>query len=71
MSQGNRPVTLQVDVVGLTYTMFLNKHSDLLALGFLTGDDVIWTLGLLSVNTSGVDSIAASSVYPLGFLGIN
>ena len=28
-------------VVGLTYNMFVNKHSDFLALGFLTGFDVI------------------------------
>ena len=28
-------------VVGLTANMFLNKHSDFLALGFLTGIDVI------------------------------
>ena len=49
-------------VVGLTANMFVNKHSDLLALGFLTGDDAICTLGLLSVNPSGVDSIAASRI---------
>ena len=36
--------------------MFVNKDSDFLALGFLTGDDVICTLGLLSVTPSGVDS---------------
>ena len=39
--------------------MFVNKHSDFLALGFLTVVDVICTLGLLSVTPSGVDSIAA------------
>ena len=48
------------DVVGLTANMFVNKHSDFLALGFLTGDYVICALGLLSMNPSGVDSIAAS-----------
>ena len=37
--------------------MFVNKHSDFLVLGFLTGVDVIYTLGLLSVTTSGVDII--------------
>ena len=42
--------------------MFVNKHSDFLALGFLTGDDVICTLGLLSVNTSGINSISASRI---------
>ena len=50
-------------VVGLTSNMFVNKHSDFLALGFLTGVDVICTLGLLYVTPSGVDSIAASITY--------
>ena len=45
-------------VVGLTANIFVNKHSDLIALGFLTGDDVKCTLGLLSVTNSGADSIA-------------
>ena len=49
-------------VVGLTANMFVNKHSDFLVLGFLTGDDVICTLGLLSTNPSGVDSIEASII---------
>ena len=31
-------------VLGLTSNMFVNKHSDFLALGFLTGVDVIGTL---------------------------
>ena len=31
--------------------MFVNKHSDFLALGFLTGVDVIGTLGLLSMTS--------------------
>ena len=33
-------------VVGLTSNIFVNKHSDFLALGFLTGFDAILTLGL-------------------------
>ena len=49
-------------VLGLTSNMFVNKHSDLLALYFLTGIDVICTFRLLSVNPSGVDSIAASRI---------
>ena len=49
-------------VVGLTANIFVNKHSDFLALGFLTGADVIYTLGLLSVTPSGVDSIVASII---------
>ena len=39
------------DVIGLTFNMFVNKHSDFLALGLLTGDDVICTLGLLYVTS--------------------
>ena len=50
-------------VVGLTANIFVNKHSDFLALYFLTGFDVICTLRLLSVTPSGVDSIAASIIY--------
>ena len=50
-------------VLGLTSNMFVNKHSDFLALGFLTGDDVISTLLILSVNPYVVDSIAASRIY--------
>ena len=50
-------------VVGLTSSMFVNKHSDFLAVGFLTGDDVICTLVLLYVDPSGVDSIAASRIF--------
>ena len=39
-------------VFGLTSNMFVNKHRDLLALGFLNGVDIIGTLRLLSVNPS-------------------
>ena len=42
--------------------MFVNKHGDFLALHFLTGDDVIFTFGMLSVNTSGVYSISYSRI---------
>ena len=49
-------------VVGLTENMFVNKHSDFLALGFLTGVDVICSLGLLFVTPYGVDSIAYSII---------
>ena len=49
-------------VLGLTSNMFLNKHSDLLALYFLTGVNDICTLGLLSMSPSGVDSMAASRI---------
>ena len=49
-------------VLGLIFNMLVNKHSDLLALGFLTGVDVIGTLGLSSVTPSGAESIAASII---------
>ena len=32
---------VRLAVLGLTSNMFVNKHSDFLALGFLTGFDVI------------------------------
>ena len=54
-------------VLGLTSYMFVNKHSDFLALGFLDGVDVICTLGILSLNPSGVDIRAASKI-SLGFV---
>ena len=50
------------DVLGWTSNMSLNKHSDFQELGFLTGDDVKYTLWLLSVTPSGVDNIAASII---------
>ena len=49
-------------VLGLTSNIFVNKHSDLLLLGFLDGVDGICTLGLLYVTSSGVDSRAASRI---------
>ena len=52
----------RLDVLFLTYNMFVNKHSDFLALSFLTGVCGICTLGLLSVNPSRVDSRAASII---------
>ena len=52
----------RLSVVGLTANMFVNKHSDFLALGFLTGVYGICTLGLFSLNPSGLDSIAASRI---------
>ena len=52
----------RLDVLGLTSNMFVNKHSDFLALGFLVGVDFICTLGILSETPYGVDSIAASII---------
>ena len=49
-------------VLCLTSNMFVNKHSDFLALGYLTGVDVICILGLLYVTPSGVDSKATSII---------
>ena len=53
---------IRLSVVCLIANMFANKYSDFLALGFLTGDDVKCTLGLLSVTPYGVYSIAASII---------
>ena len=44
-------------VFGLTSNMLVNRHSDFLELGFLTGVYGIRTLGLLSVTPSRVDTI--------------
>ena len=49
-------------VLGLTSNMFVNKYSGFLALGFFTGNDSIFTFGMLSVTHSGVDSRAASII---------
>ena len=49
-------------VLGLTSNMLVNKHSDFLALGFLSGVDVIDTLGMLSMNPYIVYSKAASRI---------
>ena len=46
-------------VFGLISNMLVKRHSDLLALGFLTGVDIIGTLGILSVTPSGFYTIAA------------
>ena len=46
-------------VFGLTSNMLVKRHSDFLALGFLTIVDVIGKLGLSSVTPYGVESIAA------------
>ena len=42
--------------------MLLKRHSNFLALGFLTGVGVKGYLGLLLVNLSGVENIAASII---------
>ena len=47
-------------VLGLTSNMLANKHSDFLAIGFLTVVDGICKLGLLPMNPSGVDSRESS-----------
>ena len=48
--------------------MFVNKHSDFLARGLLTGVDIIGILGLSSMISYGVNTILESK-YPLGFVG--
>ena len=42
--------------------MLVNRHSDFLALGFLIGVDFMREIELLSVNPSGVETIAASRI---------
>ena len=58
--------TQRFSVFFLTSNMLANKHSDFLALGLLTGVDVIGTLGLSSVTPSGFYIIAESRI-PLRF----
>ena len=48
--------TRRFAVLFFTSNVLVNKHSDLLALGFLTRYDVIGNCGLLSMNPSGVYS---------------
>ena len=43
----------------LTFNMLVKRHSDFLALGVLTGIDVMGTVGLLYVTSYGVDTISA------------
>ena len=45
-------------VFGFTSNMLVNKHSDFLVLGFLTGVDFIGALELLYVTPYRVDTIA-------------
>ena len=60
-SLGN--VNNAISIVGYWISnMLVKRQSDLLALGFLTGVDVICILGLLSVTHSGVETIAASII---------
>ena len=49
-------------VLGSTSNILVNKYSDFLALGLLTGVYGICTLGLLYVNPSGLDSRAYSRI---------
>ena len=50
-------------VFGLTSNMLVKIHSDLLALGFLNGVDVIGSLGISHVTASVVDTISASIIF--------
>ena len=60
--------TRRVAVLFFTSKMLAKRHSDFLALGLLTGVDVIGDMGLSSVNNSGVEKIAASRI-SLNFSG--
>ena len=46
--------------------MSVKRHSDFLALGFLTGVRVTGDLGLFLVDPSRLEAIAASMIYFLG-----
>ena len=52
--------TRRFAVFFLIFNMLVNKHSYFLALGFLAGVDVTGTLGMSSVTSPGVYTIAAS-----------
>ena len=43
--------------------MLVNRHSDFQAVGFLDVVDIMGDIGLLSVNPSGVETIAASIIF--------
>ena len=49
-------------VFRLKSNMLVKRHSNFLELGFFTGVDAIGTLGLLSVTTSGVESVTYSII---------
>ena len=46
--------TCQVAILFFTYNMVVNRHSDFLAHGLLTGVDVMGYIGLSLLNPSGV-----------------
>ena len=54
--------TQQAAVFFFTSNMLVKRHSDFLVRGLLTGVDVMGYIGLLSVNPSGVEKIAASRI---------
>ena len=54
--------TRWVEVLFFISNMLVKRHSDFLALGFLTGVYVVVDMGLLLVNPSGVETIAASRI---------
>ena len=60
--------TRRFSVLFLTFNMMVKRQSDFLALGFLTAVDVIVTLELSSVTSSGVDTISTSRI-SLRFFG--
>ena len=54
---------LRVAVFFLVSNMLEKRYSDFLALALLTGVGVIGYLGLLLLNPSGVENIAASRMF--------
>ena len=49
-------MTRRVAVLFFKSNMLVKRHSDFIALGLLTGVDVMRDMGLLSVNNSGVET---------------
>ena len=47
--------------------MLVKRHSDFLALGFLTGGCVMGDIGLVLVNPSGLETIATSIISLNGY----
>ena len=54
--------TQQLAVIFFIPNMLVKRHRDFIALGFLTGVDVMGYMRLLLVNNSGVKTIAASRI---------
>ena len=54
--------TRQISVFFFTSNMLVKRHSDFIALGFLTSAGVMGYMGLLLINPSVIDTTASSSI---------